>query len=140
MTKVQQAAQCNKTAACVCHLAVPLTSCDYASLVHCFALGAWGQRWSNLESQHTQRRQTMVYQAKRCVHVPVQCCPCSPGNNAAVRVMEGPTQPLPPPQLPGTKWGGGGGGGGGSTFGALLRIVYFCVCVFLCVFHLSVGI
>lgn len=64
--------------------------------------------------------------------LPVRSCPCSPGNNAAVWVMEGPVQPLSPPHpaAPSREREGRDGGGGISLRG-------FCLDVFISVFVFS---
>lgn len=63
--------------------------------------------------------------------LPVRSCPCSPGNNAAVWVMEGPVQPLSPPHpaAPSREREGRDGGGGDQPPGLLFGCVYFSVCV-----------
>lgn len=64
-------------------------------------------------------------------HVPVGSCPCSPANNAAVLVMEGPAQPLSPPHPAAPSWEGAGGGSA-QPLELLLDAGYFSVFV-LCV-------
>lgn len=74
----------------------------------CFGYIVWGPGWRS----PAQRGQTggksrnwgMWIVPAMYLSVAVGSCPCSPGNNAAVWVMEGPVQPLSPPHSAAQSW------------------------------------